>query len=235
LLSAYIDESERNEEYYFLGAGICDKSQQEYIEHQITALLTKHSATFPTLSASQELHGNEILAGRKQWKKVPIRARFGIFTEALSIVEQSGICIHIEGIDITRLQERYRYPTPARELALSHLLERINECAFKRSRSSVTVYADEHHTKETSRSNFQKYQIFGTYGYKSSKLQQIKDNIEFIDSRSSRVMQGVDLVTYLHNRRTTIQERDERAERQKRKMWWIISPAVRRGNMRTWP
>lgn len=201
----------------------------------MTALLAKHSRTFQTLNPLQELHGNEILAGRKQWKKVPLRARFGIFTEALAVIEQSGMCIHLEGIDITRQHERYKYPTPARELALSHLLERINECAMRRNQSLVTVYADEHHTQETSRSNFQRYRTLGTYGYKSSKLQQIKDNIEFIDSHSSRVMQGVDLITYLYNRRTTIQEKDERAERQKREMWRTIQPAVQRGNMRVWP
>lgn len=157
MLSAYIDESERDENYYFLGAGIVNSSQHAFVDIGFHELLAKHAKTFSTLDVDMELHGNEILAGRKEWKQVPLRARFAIFGGALSILEASGICIHLEGIDINKQKQRYWYPTPARELALSHLLERINEGAIWRSQSRITAYADEHHTKETSRSSFKTY------------------------------------------------------------------------------
>lgn len=48
-------------------------------------------------------------------------------------------------------------------------------------------------------------------------------------------MQGVDLVTYLCNRRLTIVEKHPKAAEQKTLMWAKILPAVQRGIQRLWP
>lgn len=234
MFSAYIDESERDELFYFLGAVVCTPTQEMFLEEAFSQILRLHSKTFPSLDPDMELHGNAILSGRAEWKKVPIRARFAIFDQALRAIANSGVCVHLEGIDITKQKQRYIRPTPVRELSLSHLLERINECA-NRQGCSVDVYADEHHTKETSRSNFASYQSYGTYGYKSSKLLRINPNFEFIDSQTSRPMQAADLATYIYNRRKTIVESDPRAADQKARMWQSLLPAVQRGNQRVWP
>lgn len=234
LISAYIDESERDELYYFLGAVVCTPSQQAFLDAAFSQILHNYSKTFPSLHQGLELHGNEILAGRREWKNVPIRARFAIYDQALKAVANSGVCVHLEGIDITKQKQRYTWPTPARELALSHLLERIDECAT-RQQCNVDVFADEHHTKETSRSNFASYQAYGTYGYKSSRLRRINPTFEFIDSKNSSAMQAADLATYIYNRRKTIVEKDPRAVEQKTLLWSSLLPAVQRGNQRVWP
>lgn len=235
MLSAFIDESERGDKYYFLGAGIATKDQEQILTHELNSILESYSAQFDSLHPQLELHGNEILSGRKEWRAVPLRARFAIFNDCLSALAGSGVVVYIEGIDIERQKARnYKYLTPARELALSHLLEKIHRHAHRQNQK-VRIFADEHHTEKTSVSNFLSYKQYGTYGYRSSNLENIDPAFKFIDSKTSRVMQAVDMTTYLNNRRVTVKESDPRADREKKRMWDKVLPAVQRGNCRIWP
>ncbi|WP_166973970.1 DUF3800 domain-containing protein [Brevibacterium atlanticum] len=166
---------------------------------------------------------------------VPLRQRASIFLKALNVVAGSDACIHIEGVDVNAQKARgYPSVTPARELAFSHLLERINDCA--RAKNTVAhIYADEHHSAEESRSQFSAYQIHGTYGYKSSRLEKLMPPIRFIDSRRSRALQAADLFTYLYNRDNTVNESDARAIDLKSKMVRTAREAWQRGSTRIWP
>jgi hypothetical protein len=157
--------------------------------------------------------------------------------EVMETVAYAGARVYIEGVDIARQMARgYPTITPARELAFSHLFERINECCSWHE-PKVRVVADEHHTADVSRSNFNRYQAAGTYGYRSSRLRNINEQIDFIESHTDRVLQAADLITYLYNRMMTVQETDMRAHRQKVRMWSIIDEAARwpRGRARIWP
>lgn len=159
-----------------------------------------------------------------------------MFSDALEALEHSGARVYIEGVDVARQRARgYPNPTPARELAFSHLFERINDCCFS-DEPQVKVVADEHHTAEISRSNFSRYQTVGTYGYRSSALPNIHPVIDFRPSHLVRPLQAADLVTYLYNRLTTWTESDARADEAKRRMWALVEPAVvwPRGRHRIW-
>lgn len=235
MLYAFIDESERNEEYYFLGALVGTGDQVLALAADMDKILMKHSDSFPALSLETEYHAHEMMAGRGDWRKIPLRLRFGILHEALQAISESGAAVYIEGVDIQRQIARgYTYVTPARELAFGYILERINEHA-ERKGTTVKVVADDHHTAAASRSDFTTYQQWGTFGYRSSKLQAISDNVDFIDSKSSRALQAADLATYLYNRRQTHMETNHKAHEQKVLMWRKLGPAVNRGRTRTWP
>lgn len=235
MLAAFVDESERNENFYFLGALVCTPQQEEDIESALNAVIAKHSVTHSSIKPDTEFHAYELMKGSGSWKRIPLRLRFGIYHEALRAIDASGACMHLEGIDIAAQAARgYPTLTPARELAFSHLFERVNECAVKKQKQ-VRVIADDHHTKAISRSNFTRYQAWGTYGYKSSRLANIEAEVAFIDSKSSRVLQAADLVTYLYNRRKTVVESDPRAHDEKTLLWSDIRRTVNRGGQRIWP
>lgn len=235
VLAAYVDESERGEDFYFLGALICTEVQWDHICLGFDEILLKHAESRPEISPEAEFHAYDLMNAKRDWEGVPSRLRFGIYREALRVITESGACVHLEGVDVNAQKGRgYPHLTPARELAFSHLFERINDCARAKS-EIVHVYADDHHTKEISRSNFTEYQAWGTYGYKSSTLQAIHSDVVFIDSRISRTLQASDLVTYLYNRVVSHQETDARAQRLKDQMWGDIRQAVWRGGSRVWP
>jgi hypothetical protein len=235
MLCAFVDESERNKEFYFLGALIGTEEQVQALSDDMDKILLKHSSTFPSLSLTTEFHAHEMMAGSEDWRRIPLRMRFGIYDEALEAISNSGAAIYIEGIDVeAQIARGYKTVTPAREVAFSYILERINEYAQRR-RTTAIIVADDHHTAAESRSNFTRYQQWGTFGYRSSRLQSISDNVEFIDSKMSRALQAADLATYLYNRRKTHNEANQKAHEQKVLMWRKLSPAVNRGRARIWP
>lgn len=233
---AFIDESERDEDFYFLGALVCDEDSYQQISREIDSLLWEHASDPDSgITLGHELHGHALMQGRGEWKDVPLRRRAGIFMKALGIVADSSACMHIEGVDIGAQKARgYPNVIPGRELAFSHLFERINECASSKD-GLAHIYADEHHSAEESRSQFTKYQTYGTYGYKSSQLESLVAPIRFIDSRRSRALQAADLLTYLYNRNETVKESDDRAADLKKKMVHTARQAWWRGSARIWP
>ena len=237
MLFAFVDESERDDTHYFLGALIVTDDQAEAIRESLDAIVNKHAATFPSLTGV-ELHGSTMMrANDAPWRSVPLRIRFRIIEEVMQAVQDSGARVYIEGVDIvSQVARGYPTITPARELAFSHLFERINDCCHWEE-PAVQVVADEHHTAEISRSNFNRYRLAGTYGYRSSRLPNIRAQIDFIESHTDRVLQAADLITYLYNRLKTVHETDPRADRQKTAMWGIIEEAASwpRGRARIWP
>lgn len=237
MLYAFVDESERDDTYYFLGAVVVTSEQAEAVRSALDALVAKHAAVFPSLGGV-ELHGSTMMrAADAPWRSVPLRVRFRIFEEALEVVRDSGARVFIEGVDIRRQITRgYPDPIPARELAFSHLFERINDCCHT-DEPQIRVVADQHHTAEISRSNFNRYRAAGTYGYRSSRLPHVHPQIDFIGSHTDRMLQAADLVTYVYNRVMTVHESDMRAHRRKHAIWQIIDEAARwpRGRARIWP
>ncbi len=237
MLYAFVDESERDETHYFLGALVLTGEQAEALRGALDRLIDKHAVNFDALEGV-ELHGSTMMrAANEPWRSVPLRVRFRIFEEVLRAVKDSGARVFIEGVDIRRhLARGYPKPMPARELAFSHLFERLNDSCTA-DEPQIQVIADEHHTAEISRSNFTRYQIAGTYGYRSSRLPNVHPRIEFIGSHTDRALQAADMVTYIYNRVMTVSETDMRAHRQKLAIWQIIDGAARwpRGRARIWP
>lgn len=235
---AYVDESERDDTFYFLGATICTESQRQELTERLDDIMARHSASVRSLTPSTEFHGSTMMrSDTDPWRSVPLRLKFKIFSDALSAVVDTGARMYIEGVDIHRQVARgYPSVTPARELAFSHLFERINGCCG-RNEPQIKVVADQHHTSEISRSNFTSYQMHGTYGYRSSRLRNIHPEIDFVESHLVRPLQAADLVTYLYNRYQTVTETDGRAHKAKAELWSVIEPALiwPRGRARIWP
>lgn len=238
LLYAFVDESTRDEDYYFLSAVVCTEAQVEFLERELTAVLLKHGETFETLHAGVELHASQMMrAVERPWRRIPIRVRFALYEDCLRVIAASGARIYIEGVNVpAQIARGYAVVTPARELCFSHLLEQINGCCSQEE-PVVQVIADEHHTAQQSRSDFRRYQIRGTYGYRSSRLPNIAPEIRFEKSDLLRGLQAADLVTYIYNRWLTVKETDERAHLAKQRLWAILEPRTRwpEGRERTWP
>lgn len=239
MLYAFIDESERNEAFYFLSAVVCTSDQAHNLSMKLHRVMAKHAKSNPLLSVKDELHASAMMRAEEMpWRKVPPRLRIAIYGDALDAIRESGCRVYIEGVNVAAQKARgYRRITPARELALGHLLERINECGRGFNNKPVTVIADEHHTKEISRSNFSNYQLFGTPGYRSSTLDLIQSPLQFKASHLTRMLQAADLVTYIYNRHVTIEPENQRTKRAQLDLWKRIEPAATwpRGRARVWP
>jgi hypothetical protein len=143
----------------------------------------------------------------------------------------------LEIVDVVRHGAKdYSTPFAPREIAFTYLLEKINKCATIDD-PIVKIFADEHHTSATSVSNFARYQLLGTWGYKSSKLQNLDPDLVFMRSSDSRCLQAADLLTYLTNRYRTIIETTPIARHEKDRHWNSMKPITQtpRGSIRVWP
>lgn len=239
MLYAFIDESERGESFYFLSAIICTDEQAHALSMKLHRIMRKHSASNLELTEREEFHASDMMrADKAPWRNLPLRLRLRMYEEALQAIRDSGCRVYIEGINVAAQKARgYKHVTPPRELAFSHLLERINDCGIEINGEPVRVVADEHHTSEISRSNFNRYQLLGTPGYRSSRLGFIEAPLRFEPSHESRLLQAADLVTYIYNRHITITPSNARALRAQQRLWETIAPAAQwpRGRARIWP
>lgn len=233
-LSAFIDESEQGDEYYFLGALLATNRQVVAIENAFNSLLEEFAQVHSSVSIDAEFHGYEMMQRRGRWKKVPIRVVGNIYVRALEAISSSGASFYFEGIDVRALRSRYSKPWPPRELAMSHLLEKIDEHAG-RLHSNVQLNADEHHTADDHRQQLSFAQRNGTYGYKSSRLENCDSDFRFLNSKSYRCIQAADLITYILNREATVEEKNDKALKLKRRMVAGLMPALNRGRHRIWP
>lgn len=233
---AFVDESQRDQTHYFMGAIVASASQAKEISTAMDSIMEEFAQRVPALSPETEFHASEMMNGYGIWKKVPIRVKFAMFRKVFAAIQASGARVFVEGIHYAALYKKANETKSPRERAFSHLFEQINYYGI--AEAPVQVIADEHHTAQTSRSNFSNYRVNGTYGYKPSKLLGISPNLRFMSSKDDRLLQAADMTTYIFNRLTTVKESDTRAQKFKADLWDTFEhdrywPEAGRG--RIWP
>lgn len=148
-----------------------------------------------------EFHGHSLMNGLDDWQ--PLKDNFGasvrIYQKVLHAIQNSGARVYLEGVAVNRLNARYRYPDSPHEIALRHLLERVNEyCAS--SGVMCKVIADMVPQQEDFNEAIQGFTRVSTPGYRSQKLHCVEGDIEFVDSRSSWGVQAADMAVYILRR-----------------------------------
>jgi hypothetical protein len=223
LLLAYVDES-YSPDWFSLGAVLGDGVAVRRIEAGLDAVMAQYHGRFD-LGAGTELHGYPMFQGVGAWRRVPARVRINVYAGAMRVVGESGARVILRGIDVARQKARYAHPHPPHEVALGHLLERIDSASDARGAHTL-VLADEVHNSERHRTNFRDFRTGGTPGYRSSTLSRLLDTIHFAPSHHSRLLQAADLVTFLYRRRCTHVEGDERARAANDLIWSHIEPVI---------
>lgn len=200
-LVAYLDES-YNSERFFLGSAIAPAETWNTVDQRLIQL-RDIQVELHGISPEAELHAHEILGGKGEWK--PLRGKHReanqIIKLALSILQEEQVKFIFRGVDVTRLNARYKYPRPPHAVALQHTLERINEHAKRLGETEpVLLYADIVDTKEELQAQFAGYKENRTDGYRPSNLEHLQQPIRFLDSRLSPGLQAVDIGIYLYRR-----------------------------------
>ncbi|MFW0155678.1 DUF3800 domain-containing protein [Rothia sp. P6271] len=233
---AFIDESERAQTHYFMGAIVASAPQIKEIATAMDSIMEEFSQSIQMLTPQTEFHGSEMMNGHGVWADVPLRIKIAMFHKVFKAIQVAGARVFVEGIHYAALNPVANKNLHPRERAFSHLFEQINY--YGSPQKPLRVIADEHHTAETSRSNLSRYMDQGTYGYKPNRLTGINPNLIFSSSTDERMLQASDMATYIYNRLTTVQESNSKATQAKRDLWDIFdhnpyTPDVGRG--RIWP
>lgn len=232
MLHAFVDESESKTDFYFLSALILDSEGLSLLNDRLATLLAVETVK-GNLNGVEELHGFEMMQQKGDWKGVPFRLAASIYRQALEQIDECASALYIEIIDRNNLERKYSQPYDPRDLAISFILERINEFCEKHD-DIAEVYLDEHHTAEEARKNFLRYQSSGTFGYRKSKLDRIK-SFEFYDSRQHWGLQAADLCTYMANRQISRPSSNPKVVKLQNLLWRQIGSILDAGRLRVWP
>lgn len=195
----FVDESYQKDHYYVAGV-LVDEKQSEALVTRLDALADGLRERNNWL-APPEFHGHALMNGLDDWKS--LKGKFGaclnIYQKVLHAIQNSGARVYLEGVDVNRLNARYKYPDSPHEVALRHTLERVNEyCALKGT--MCKVIADMVPQQDDFNEAIQGFTRVSTPGYRSQKLLCIDGDIEFVDSRESRGVQAADMSAYVLRR-----------------------------------
>jgi hypothetical protein len=155
------------------------------------------------------------------------RALISIYREVLSVIGSLPVHVIIRGVDRRRLAARYPAPANPHSIVLSHLLERIDEHAKKLGYRALVIADEVAPTDQWRyRDDLQLYRRSGTYGYRGHRLTQIVDTLHFALSKSSRLLQAVDMVIFLARRILGEEDTDPRAIAANDKLWRYVEPRI---------
>lgn len=226
---AHLDESQQRS-HYFVGAALAPDDVWQEITLRLNVLRASIASTYG-ISSSVEFHGNPLMNGKDGWE--PLRGKHrevtNTYLRALSTLDGlEAPHFFFYGVDVQRLNARYRYPMHPHEVCMDHLLERIDDFARDEQLGQVAVVADQSSEEKQLQDRFARNQRVGTVGYRSSRLEQIKAPLKFSCSSDTDGLQVVDLALYLHQRAFHVpQERHPKAQASRERLLGKIRPRTK--------
>ncbi|MBP1054419.1 DUF3800 domain-containing protein [Rhodococcus qingshengii] len=199
MLHTFIDESYGEDDYYVGGIIVTDV-QFGALELELEQLREKLAARF-CVPSDIEFHAHEIMHGKGSWSCLAgsVHESVMICRKVIHAVVNAGAHIHLQGVDVRKLNARYRYPDSPYAVCLRHLLERVEDrCKQLDERSTVT--ADILDESNTATRVIAGYSNRSTPGYRPTRLGRIEHPIQYVDSRTSIGVQAADVITYILRR-----------------------------------
>lgn len=224
-LYTFVDES-YSEDHYYVGGIVVTSSQLADLEQQLNAFMTTVADKFH-IDPATELHGHEIMQGQDSWACLSgqVHESVWICRKVIQTVVNVGAHIHMQGVNVRRLNARYRYPDSPYRVALRHLLERVHdECERQEVRSAVTAdILDESDAATAAIAGFVRKP---TPGFRPTRLCHIEP-MRYVDSASDRGVQAADIVTYTLRRYLEVRDAHPKALKASRQLFNTARPALR--------
>lgn len=220
----FVDESYGEDDYYVAGVLVSDV-QYRGLDTGMS-LVRQHASERFGLPADVEFHAHRLMQAQGEWDcmKGQLHECVAIYRHVLRAIVASGAVVLLEGVDVRRLNARYRYPDSPYEVALRHLLERADSwCAGRAVNCRVT--ADLIDRQEDFAEAIAGYTRVGTPGFRPSRLERILGP-EWVDSRGEIGVQAADMVAYILRRHREVQG-SQKAQRATRSLVHQLRPAIR--------
>lgn len=196
----YVDESFDEQEFWVTGL-IVPEEQAIALETALDRVVQKAADAYG-VSPRAELHGNDLMNGKKDWVALDgkFRARFGVFLEALdAIAVIPGIRAFAFGVDRVAQERKYVNPLPPRQVLIGHLAQRCHRLLGKGQ--ALALFVDESPKQADIRAHVRDFKKNGTWSkYDRRPLTKILDTVYFAPSCESRLLQAADIVSYAHFR-----------------------------------
>ncbi len=192
----YIDDSgsarNPNEKHFFLGGIALFERQIYHLDQALEVLVTETGLPEPQ---KLELHGNEILAGRKKWRQIRGRGdRRTIISDALAKISTIRGPSRLFGVVVEKTAIPDRDPV---EFAFEQLCSRFDQFLSRQRHDGQDQRGLIVMDKSTRETRLQALAAeFRAGGHSWGQMKWIADVPFFVDSRATRIIQYADLVAY---------------------------------------
>ena len=206
MLIAYVDES-FSEGHYFMGALVLAPKDVGQLARNLHDLMEEVAReNLGQINRNEEFHGSDLWGGKGVWRGIEKgeRYRFAVVDRAVEIIINIDLTIFLQGIDIKLLTQRYSLPESPHKLALTFLIEKVDRHFEKAATYGLVICDHVGSPSEDSRyrKDFLDLQLNGTGGNFPRKICRIVDTLHFVKSKESRLVQAIDLIVFIHRRRT---------------------------------
>ncbi len=193
----------------------------DVLESRLDEVMAKAVSYHQQLVPTAELHGYEIASGEESWEGVPIRARLRTYRRALrEIVGVEGVAMCRGSVNLSN-----KNPADGHAWALTIALEQVNQLAQSLDEHVIGI-CDDVGNKAKYQQMYADARRNGTGGYYPSCLERFVDGLHFTPSCHSRLVQAVDLLTYVYRRQFMVPYQNPKAAKTNEQLWQLIHPVV---------
>lgn len=218
--------------HYLLGLAI-PAARARALEDEVTSVLAAHFGA-ACRAPGFECKGSDMYRGEGPCEKMSAVARITLYERLVSLIPTHGVHVIWHGIDKPALAARYAHPLHPHKLAFLYFAEDA-ERFLRKSRSYGLLVSDEEKSVEQQViEDLPRYKELGTgFGYQPLDLTRIVDNVHWVKSHNSRLLQLADNCTFLCQRFQRDRLSGSRQAQAVQKLWREVEPSVWRG--RIWP
>lgn len=181
-----------------------------------------------------ECKGSDLYRGEGVCSAMPPKDRIALYGELVQLLAAHDVSVIWHGIDKPRLAARYRRPMHPHKLAFLYFAEDVERFLRAHRAYGLLVSDEEKSVEQQVIEDLPRYKELGTaFGYQSLDLTRVVDNVHWVRSHDSRLLQLADACAYLCQRYHRDQQKTSASAREIQRLWGIVAPRVWKG--RIWP
>ncbi|HEX6750485.1 MAG TPA: DUF3800 domain-containing protein [Longimicrobium sp.] len=181
-----------------------------------------------------ECKGSDLYRGQGPCAGMRPGDRVELYRDLLALPGRHGAELMWVGIDKARLARRYRAPMHPHKLAFIYLVETIERFLRARREFGLIVSDDEKEMEQQFIEDLARYKELGTsFGHSPIELTRVIDNVHWVRSHNSRLMQLADCCAYICQRFHRDRDKTSPSARAVQELWGSVEGQVYRGKI--WP
>lgn len=181
-----------------------------------------------------ECKGSDLFRGEGPCSAMGPADRIELYRQLVELVPAHGADVLWHGIDKRRLAGRYPQPMHPHKLAFLFFVEAVERLLRARREFGLLVSDEEKSVEQQVIEDLPRYKEIGTaFGYHPIDLKRVVDNVHWVKSHNSRLLQLADVCTYLCQRQRRDAGKTSATAIAVQELWNVLGPCVWKG--RVWP
>lgn len=179
-----------------------------------------------------ECKGSDLYRGQGPCAAMRPADRVALYGELLELLHRHGASVMWVCIDKPGLARRYTMPMHPHKLAFLFLVEQVEKFLRQRKEFGLIVSDEEKEVEHQVVEDLSRYKELGTsFGFSPVELTRVVDNVHWVRSHNSRLMQLADLCAYLCQRQMRDQDKETASAQAVRRLWNGIGGRVWSGKI----